>query len=284
LPAGSSAEAALSFGAGKFLKAGTPIVAGAPDFISALIGTAVQKPGDVCDRAGSSEGINVCADSPVKGDGLRKQLLRTQELRPLPHFAEGLWNIGAIIPSSGKLFDRYRQLSGQEARPYGELLAELIPSNGNLDVFRYIEFYPLEEALLSSHSSFLLPPSSLTLGRSVICSIGFAVREALKALEHAGLKVKEMGVSGGQCKSRLWNQLKSDICGVSLLVPEIPDAELAGNAVLAAVALGSASGIEEAIIRMIRFRDVYEPSQETVSFWEEEFEKFRTQRRQGAKP
>ena len=253
-----SAEAASFFGAGKFLKEGTPIIAGAPDFISALIGTAVQKPGETCDRAGSSEGINVCADAPVKGDGLRT----------LPHFREGLWNIGALIPSSGRLFDRYRQLSGQEARPYGELLEELIP---------YSSF-------LTPPSSFLLPPSSLAFGRSVICSIGLAVREALKTLEHAGLIVKEMRVSGGQGKNRLWNQLKADMSGVSLMVPEIPDAELAGNTVLAAVALGEASCVEDAASRMIHFRDVYEPRKETGSFWEEEFEKFRTQRRQGAKP
>ena len=38
---------------GNRLKSGTPIVAGGPDFITALIGTGVRKPGDVCDRAGS---------------------------------------------------------------------------------------------------------------------------------------------------------------------------------------------------------------------------------------
>ena len=236
-----SAEAAFLFGSNMNLKSGIPIIAGGPDFITALIGTGVQKPGDVCDRAGSSEGINVCGDKPVKTDGLRV----------LPHAIEGLWNISVLIPSSGRLFEEYRLDSGQQNRPYEDLLAELIPS-----------------WIIAPCSPLPTASFKLNKGRKVLCAMGFAVRSALETLGNAGLLVKEMRLSGGQGRNAGWNQLKADLTGVSLLVPEIPDGELAGNAVLAAAALDGVS-VEEAANRMIRIREVYSPL--NPEYWEEKF-------------
>ena len=240
---------------GNCLASGIPIVAGGPDFITALLGTGTLRPGDVCDRAGSSEGINVCAASPVDGNGLRV----------LPHAKEGLWNIGALIPSSGRLFEDYRSLTGQQGRSYGEQLAELIPSTNNIDVFRDITPH---SSFLTPHSSFSPPHSSLASGRSLLCAMGFAVRSAADTLAARGFPVREMRVSGGQARNSRWNRLKADITGISLMVPEIPDGELAGNAVLAAAALGSGAVSAE---RIVRFPNIYEPSADTAAFWEERY-------------
>ena len=239
------------------LKSGIPIVAGGPDFISALIGTGTMSPSMVCDRAGSSEGINACASAPVGGGGLRV----------LPHAREGLWNIGAVIESSGSLFERHRAISGQENRPYEEHLAELIPSPDDPEIFRNIP----NSVSVIGQSALGVPNSPLEQGRAVLCAIGFAVRRAIEALEAQGLTVKEMRVSGGQGKNSRWNRLKADIAGVTLLIPEILDGELAGNAVLAAAALGCTSGTDEAALKMIRFRETFAPRSDSASFWEERY-------------
>ena len=47
------------------IPAGLPVIAGGPDFIMSIIGTAATQPGRVCDRAGTSEGINLCWSAPV---------------------------------------------------------------------------------------------------------------------------------------------------------------------------------------------------------------------------
>ncbi|MBE0635875.1 hypothetical protein IH601_07760, partial [Candidatus Bipolaricaulota bacterium] len=44
---------------------GVPVFAGGPDFIVSIIGTGTVAPGRACDRAGTSEGINLCADQAV---------------------------------------------------------------------------------------------------------------------------------------------------------------------------------------------------------------------------
>jgi xylulokinase len=115
----------------------------------------------------------------------------------------------------------------------------------------------------------------------VLCAIGFSVRSALGTLADLGLPVNMMRVSGGQSKNERWNQLKADIIGVSLMVPEISDGELAGNAVLAALALNGIpirekGALDDVIKRMIRFREIYEPLSGAAAFWEHRYELFRS--------
>ena len=267
-----SAEAVSFFSSGSLIKDGTPIIAGGPDFITALIGTGTMERGDVCDRAGSSEGVNVCTGAPLN----TKQ---PDDFRILPHAREGLWNVGVLIPQSGRLFEWYRAKTGQESRAYEDLLTELIPSNEDGDAklhFKESSDPELMRNLLSPFSRILptgdsrpeLLRNKIYFGRAVLCSMGLAVRTAIGKLEASGLSVKEMKLSGGQVKNVRWNQLKADISGVKLLVPQITDGELAGNAALAAAALEKTS-IEETVRRMIRITDVYKPLPENAAFWTE---------------
>jgi sugar (pentulose or hexulose) kinase len=254
-----SAGAAGRFG----LSPGIPLIAGGPDFITALIGVGVLEPGMVCDRAGSSEGINLCAAAPVSAPGLRV----------LPHAAEGFWNIGALIPSSGSLFEWFRTLSGQETRPYGDLLREItaLPPGGGW-------LFP-EEASPEKFPGLFFSPRGLgdrpRFGRAVLEAMGFRVREALELLGRRGFPVAEMRLSGGQGKNPRWNQLKADITGRTLLAPEIPDGELAGDAMLGMTALGEAGSVREAAGRMLRIKARYEPEPGAFRVYTELWQKYR---------
>ena len=75
-----------------------PVIAGGPDFVVALIGTGTLKSGRLCDRCGSSEGLNFCTDKMLKGEGLRI----------LPSVIPGLWNASYLIPDSGELSEEQR--------------------------------------------------------------------------------------------------------------------------------------------------------------------------------
>ena len=198
-----SAAAAETFG----LRRRLPIVAGGPDFVMALIGVGAVKPGIVCDRAGSSEGINLCSAVPF----------RAPELRTLPHVAQGLWNLGAILPSSGG------------SAPY---------ERGS--------------ALYERGSA---PP----LGNYGTPFGGFPVREALDTFRRYGFPITEMRLSGGQAKNPRWNQFKADITGCTLLVPEIIDGELTGDACAAALALGEYGSLSQAASGMVRIGRIYRP-------------------------
>lgn len=73
-----------------------PVFCGAPDFVVALLGTGTVRSGVLCDRAGSSEGINFCTSNPIF----------SEKIRTLPSVIEGLWNASVLIPDSGSRKDK----------------------------------------------------------------------------------------------------------------------------------------------------------------------------------
>jgi xylulokinase len=227
-----------------------PIIAGGPDYIMALIGTGTIQSGMVCDRAGTSEGINVCTDSPVQVSELQ-----ARNLRPLPHVKSSLWNVSSMIPSSGKIFEMYRNMTGQTDKPYEKMMQEIIGDQG-------FDCNPTQGDFFSGIGTNLIlsptePAGIAQMGRSIVESIGFMVLDSLQTLKRNGFPVTEMCVSGGQAKNPLWNQLKANITGCTLRIPEIIDAELAGNACLALIHLGEAKNLDEACQKIVKIKESF---------------------------
>ena len=94
-----------------------PLIGVGPDFIAALIGTGTTEPGAICDRAGSSEGINMCVDKEIRAEGVRT----------LPGVKAGLWNISVLIPDSAALLEDVRL---QKVTDAVQLLKKLASENG----------------------------------------------------------------------------------------------------------------------------------------------------------
>jgi xylulokinase len=212
-----SGEAAARTG----LARGIPLLPAGPDFIMALHGCGIHQAGMVCDRAGSSEGINVCAGEDACAAALTRG--DTSGLRILPHAVQGLWNVSVVIPESGSLFDRYRRENGLDGVSYGAILAALLPEWGRAG----------DEGE---------PPAPVSAavrrrGRATLEKIALRVKDALETLRARGFAVDRMVVCGGQAKNARWNRYKSDKIGCALVLPPIADAELAGNARIAYHAL-----------------------------------------------
>ncbi|MDR0550402.1 MAG: sugar kinase, partial [Spirochaetaceae bacterium] len=183
-----SAEAALRTG----IPAGTPIAAGGVDFIMALYGSGVVQPGMTLDRAGSSEGINICLAEPPPQSLL--PILNERGLRILPHAVSGYWNLSAVIPESGSLFDRYRAGNSLEDYPYDDLLKALLPDCANSD--------DSPSAPPQTNSEYgALPENTIAEGRRVLQMLADKVCAALDTLKDVGYPVTEMVICGGQAKS-----------------------------------------------------------------------------------
>ncbi|GMO29584.1 MAG: FGGY-family carbohydrate kinase [Termitinemataceae bacterium] len=211
-----SHRAAMDFS----LPQGIPVVAGGPDFIMALLGAGVIRPGLVCDRAGSSEGVNVCI---TESEALRIAASGAR-VRILPHVIENLWNASVVLPESGSIFEHWREETGQINTDYDEILAKIIPDDPAAPV------------------------------HPVLLKITSQLNEALSKLEESGLDTSKMRLSGGQAKNRRWNALKARLTGRRLFIPEILDAELAGNAACALCAIGEASSLAEACERVVKIK------------------------------
>jgi len=241
-------EASSRFGLSEKL----PIVACGSDFMMALLGSGAVRPGTVCDRAGTSEGINYCCEKPA-GD---------PRLRDLPHAIEPYWNSAVILSSTGLVFDWYRRLTGQGNRAYEETLAEVddVPPGQSAP-----RFFPgprgttLWEFDGGSFHHFEPGHGRSEMGRAVMEAIGYALKRGIEILDEADMPVSEMRVTGGQARGEVWNQMKADITGCRLLIPHIVDAELTGSACCASVALGWHESLQAAVRDFVRIQHVYEP-------------------------
>lgn len=238
--------------AGRFgLPAGTPIVTGGPDFLASLLGTAAVVPGRTCDRAGTSEGINFCSAVPVAD----------VRVRTLPHAVEGHYNVAGLLSSTGRIFEWFRRITHQQGRSYDRMLGEI--ESAGLE--RRPLFFPSSHAgaawgfstgaFVGLHSDH----TAVDLGRAVVLSIGFAVRQSIEILREVGCDVETLRVCGGQARNEIWNQMKADITGCAISVPAVLDAELVGGAICALKGLGEVDDLGAAAGELVRFDHTLAP-------------------------
>ncbi|MFW5688594.1 MAG: xylulokinase [Spirochaetota bacterium] len=236
------------------LPVGTPVFAAGPDFLMSLLGTATVAPGTTCDRAGTSEGINHCCAGPTD----------SAEVRCLPHVVPGLWNVAGVLSSTGRIFEWFRRISRQRSVGYERMLAEIEAVGFEEEPF----FFPSTHrgaAWEFSRGMFVglrSDHATAEMGRGVVHSIGYAVRQSIESLRRAGCDVTELTACGGQAKNPIWNQMKADITGVPLRCPEVLDAELVGNLCCACAGLGDFAAPWDAAPELVCFSERYEPSVE----------------------
>ncbi|HUX50739.1 MAG TPA: FGGY-family carbohydrate kinase [Spirochaetia bacterium] len=246
-----SLQASATYG----LPAGIPVFAGGSDFLMSLLGTATVVPGRTCDRAGTSEGINACSSHPISD----------RRLRSLPHVIPGLFNNAGILTSTGRMFEWFRGISGQTHVNYDMMLRDVVHLEHGRDIPWFFPTLRPGETWEFSRGMFIgLGPmhGREEMGRAVVESIGYSVREAIELLEENGEDISDLRASGGQAKNVVWNQMKANIVGKPILVPRVEDAELVGNAAAGFFGLGAYQSLAEAAETLVHIKAEYLPDTE----------------------
>ena len=194
-----------------------PVFCGGPDFSIALIGTNTLAEGKICDRAGTSEGINLCTNAP----------LISPRVRTLPSPINPLWNASVIIPDTGSRFAEWKESSKYKDLSYTECVETLIQDKKS-------EGYKLMlEIALKVKNAYdtikkIATENDIKLENRICCT-------------------------GGQAKNQSWLKLKSEIVEVPFFVGKCADAELMGNAAVACYGLGLYPSIKEAAEDLNKF-------------------------------
>lgn len=214
------------------LKEGLEVYCGAPDFISALAGTATVFPGKLCDRAGSSEGINLCTEKPITG----------KNIRTLPSVIPGLWNASILLPESGVQYSLFKKKIERE--------------NGGR-----ISYEDLTKLCIEQNTD-----ESLAQGRLLMEETALYVKDAIAQLKASWQEAecsfsfpKEMVITGGQSYNPLWSQMKANVTGTTIFTPECGDAELCGNAVFAFTGMKIFTSIQEGAVKVFRTAQTFIP-------------------------
>ncbi|MBQ0042127.1 MAG: xylulokinase [Lachnospiraceae bacterium] len=111
--------------------------------------------------------------------------------------------------------------------------------------------------------------------QAVLEGVAFALRDSFEVAKALGVDIRKTKICGGGAKSPLWKKMIANILGITVEVLANEEGPSMGGAMLAAVAAGEYSNVEEAASKIVKVVDTVEPEPELVELYEERYQKFR---------
>ncbi|MEM2920907.1 MAG: FGGY family carbohydrate kinase [Candidatus Bathyarchaeia archaeon] len=251
------------------LPMGLPVVNGGGDRPCECLGAGVTQEGFVNIGTGTGSAIEAPLQEPridMKG-----------RINCCCHVIPDMWEYEAPVATTGAALRWFRDLFGREEMteaqrsgkdPYDILIERASEVSLGADG---LLFYP--------YLAGAFPPRINGRARAVFFGIslshnkGHFVRAMLEGIafqylgifeifRDLGIEIKEVSMVGGETRSEFWNQLKADVTGCNIRVPEVEDAAAMGSALLAGKGTGQYPSLERAVEEVVRSRKVYTPNPE----------------------
>lgn len=234
------------------LRTGTPVTGGTVDGPAAALEAGAVDEGQAAEMTGTSTVLILPSARPRSEPAFVA----------MRHAARGRWLLlGAMVASGGSL--RWlRDLLGEDSFDALTAAAEAEPPGAHGLVFLpYMmgERSPIWDS--DARGVFLgltLASGRGALVRAVLEGAAFAVRHNVEVARAAGIEVGELRSVGGGARSRLWSQIKADVVGLPVLLPETSIGAPFGDAALACVATGLHADVH-GLLRTVRVRERFEP-------------------------
>jgi xylulokinase len=267
-PVGTVTE---EFAAATGLARSTLVVVGCGDEMAATLGAGVRSEGEVCDVVGTAEPVCAASAEPHAD--------RTMLVECHPHGDPDAWlmeNPGFV--SGGNLRWFRDQLGGLEREvelagggdAYDLLCREAAHAPPGSDG---LVFLPCMQGAMAPEWNgaargvffgLTLAHTRAHLMRAVLEGSAYALRDILAAMTASGLEPRRLTIVGGGAKGPLWRQIKADVTGLPVRVPQSVETTAAGAAMLAAVGAGLYPSCAEAADRFVSFLpDEHVPDPET---------------------
>lgn len=256
-----SAEGSRSSG----LPQGLPVVMGAVDSFLGCIGAGAVQPGLGCLNGGSGGGFLALAPRCDRSRAAARFFLEENPLVGLPLSSTGRaldWFCSAVarMPSRDVL-----RMARTVSPGAGALI--FIPSlSGERDPLGGPDACGAFFGCTTEHSLD-------SMGRAVLEGVAFLQRQAIQTVEGLSYPVTEVRLHGGQARSQLWNQIKADVFGRPVSVPQTIDAPAVGAAFVAGKAMGAVTSYTVAA-RDVAVKWVYYPKKASVNRYERLFRIF----------
>ncbi|MGM0366859.1 MAG: xylulokinase [Actinomycetota bacterium] len=260
------------------IKEGTPVAVGTGDGICTIVGLGVYKDGQVGITVGSA-GVIAAASRKFPEDIKKRGYI-------MCHPAGDRWFSLMATASSGEVFRWFKDsiikcpsISFEDLEKEAQ---EIRPGTGNLMFLPYI---------LGSRNPHRNPDATgMLIGlrhkhnrshitRAIIEGISLELLDIFSAqgeiLGNQGIKIGETRLSGGILKSKLWTEVLADIFQKDLVVAKARELGTLGSAIIASVALGIHSDLEEAISDMVEVEKVVEKDESLKNIYQQKFNSFK---------
>ena len=145
------------------------------------------------------------------------------------------------MAATGRALDWYRDEILGDTISTDALLAEAAATPPGADGLVFLPYLAGERSpIWDPEARGVL--AGLTLGhgrghiaRAILEASALAIRHVAAPMLAAGVQVREMRVCGGPARSPIWNQVKADVTGFTVAVPEVLETAVLGSAILGAV-------------------------------------------------
>jgi len=241
---------------------GTPVVLGGQDHLCGTLPVGACRPGTILDVFGTWENVITAVPSPALTEEVRRASVCIQA-----HVAPGVYAAwGGTM--AGECLEWYRRVFAADS-DWGRLQGELEgtrPGAGGVLFLPHVSgaACPVDDA--RSAGAFAGIGAATTradLLRAVVEGLNFQFLDILETLQAGlGCRFDRVSAAGGGARNDVLLQVKADMTGLPVEVPEVTDATALGAAMLAGLGAGIYPDLDEACRRVRRPGRVYAPRPE----------------------
>jgi sugar (pentulose or hexulose) kinase len=252
------------------------------DQVCAAVAAGNIRPGIVTESTGSVLALLATTDRPVF-DPVTKISCYT-------HAVPGAYCLIPWNPTGGLVLkwfkDRFGEVEQERARGTGvsaydllcEAAAAVPPGCDGLVMLPHLQgvlFPEINPGARGAFFGFTLSHGRAHFTRAILEAIAFMLRDGLGALKGLGVEAGQVCVLGGGARSRLWSQIKADVCQLPLTVPRASEAALQGAAMLAGVGAGVFPDVAAAAEAMVHVTDRIEPDPALADVYDRAYHRYR---------
>lgn len=110
--------------------------------------------------------------------------------------------------------------------------------------------------------------------QAIFEGVAFGIRDSLEAAKAMGLKVERSNLCGGGAKSPLWRKILAAVLNIRLDILQTEQGPSLGAAMLAMVADGAYTSIEEVCKSIVSIKETIEPDPELVALYRKRYREF----------
>lgn len=254
----------------------TLLVLGSGDEHAACLGAGVIMPGLVCDIAGTAEPVCAASASVIFDP--------TGLIETHCHADPDAWlleNPGFVSGANYRWFrDQFASREVEKASLAGvnvyDLLNDLassVPLGSDGLIFLPClmgAMTPTWNALArGTYFGFTLAHTRAHFVRALLEASAYAVRDVTDQMLSIGLPLRQIQVVGGGARSRFWRQIKADVTGLPVALPQTIETTALGAGILGLVGIGAYASIPQAASQVVNIVETIEPDLERHALYEE---------------
>lgn len=267
LQGGVTATASLLTG----LRSGTPVFFGTVDGAAAALEAGVIDPGIAAEMTGTSTVLLM----PTEGAIVEPAFIAMAHAIPDRQLL-----LGAMVSSGASVQWLHEKMFGGNSS-ITELMtsaAAVGPGSGGVIFLPYMmgERSPIWHT--NARGVFFglsLTTSQGALVRAVLEGTAFAMAHNVEIARKAGVVINELRSIGGGAKNSLWNQIKADVLGIPVVIPEASTGATFGDALVAGIGLGLYPDVRSTLLDVVKIRSTYQPDATRHAYYQLRYQRYR---------